>query len=159
MADANIVVVTIETAIRPVSALTAQVGQKSLQTITIDFKTKVASEKFATGVTHLFGRTLHSVRNDFKFFDIRFGPGGQVSFSVKGQTASGVGFMPNIDYKFDIMVIQSAKEIIFSGSHDGYPSYNISVNGAMVYDYVQGWIGQLLGTSDVIVARKTVSWK
>ena len=62
--------------------------------------------------------------------------------------------MPNINYDFDFEV--SEKEITFSGSHDGYPSYNIAINGVSVYDYVQGHLGQLFGTSDVTVARKTV---
>jgi hypothetical protein len=65
MADTGTVIVVIETAIRPVTSATAQVGQKSLQTI-IDFNSKKVTQKFTTGVTHLLGRSLHSIRDDFK---------------------------------------------------------------------------------------------
>lgn len=147
------VVIEIETAIRKVSWYTAQVGQKSMQKLTIDFDSKTVKNDYHTGKTSIFCVELGSIRDSFKLERVRFSSN-KAYFSVSGQTASAVQVMPNINYQFTFEV--SASEVTFSGSHDGYPSYNIAVNSNSVYDAVQGLIGELLGDSDVTVIRRTV---
>jgi len=149
----SVIQIEIETAIRNVSWYTQQVGQKSLQRITIDFDAKTVKDQVFTGTTKILFLELQSIRDKFKVDRIRF-VGDKAFFNATGQTASGVGVMPDIDYTFDIEV---SKGIIkYSGAHDGYPSYNISVDGVSVYDCIQGWIGQLFGSSDVTVLLKKI---
>lgn len=153
----NVLYLEIETAIRAVSWATAQVGQKSLQRLTIDFERKTIDNQYLTGTTKLCRLEVSSIRDSFKLIKPRFTDAGVAMFSVSGETASGVHVMPNINYGFNFEVSQD--EIKFSGAHDGYPSYNISVDGKSVYDCVQGWIWQLAGDSDVKVQLTTVSLK
>jgi hypothetical protein len=167
----------IETAIRRQSGLTAQVGRKSLHTITVDFDfdprvpfipsqeraSRVIegfrraqgpiTQKYVTGKTNIGPVSLGSLRDDFRLISPRVQPRVSASFSVIGQTASGVAIMPNINYQLDFVISLSPKLVKIKGSHDGYPSYNVSVNGRTVYDYVQGHLGELFGKSDVAVLR------
>ena len=153
-------IVEIETAIRNVSWATAQVGQKSLQTITIDFNSqKITTKPPTIGKTKIGPISLNGARNDFRLISPHFVTPAYAAFSAKGQTASGVRIVPDIDYKFNIQISLSPRLIVIAGSHDGYPSYNIAVNGKSVYDYVQGHLGQLLGDSDVTIPKKRVAWK
>lgn len=145
--------IEIETAIRRVSWATAQVGRKSLQRITVDFLRRTVSNQFLTGTTKILRLELESIRDSFQLIRPRFTSRGTALFSVSGETASSVRIMPNINYQFDFEVSQA--EVKFSGSHDGYPSYNIAVNGASAYDYIQGNLWQLAGTSDVTVQLRT----
>ena len=154
-----VAVVEFETAIRRQSWATAQVGQKSLQTITVDFNTRKITQVYTTGKTTIGPLSMGSIRDDFKLLLPKFGPAGNAGFSVKGETASAVRVMPNINYEFTVLLTLSPRMVTFTGSHDGYPSYNIAVNGKSVYDCVQGHVGQLLGESDVTVPRTSASWK
>lgn len=145
--------IEIETAIRRISWATVEVGQKSLQKITVDFARHTVSSTFSTGTTHVpIVGVVSSVRNSFLIVRPRFS-GTSAFFSVLGETASGVRVMPNINYSFDFEV--SPTEVKFSGSHDGYPSYHIAINGRSAYDYIQGNLTQLFGTSDVTVLLRT----
>lgn len=119
--------IEIETAIRSVSWYTQQVGQKSLQRVSVDFDTKTILGQYLTGTTKMLCLELGSVRDSFVVERPRFSSDGRAFFTVTGQTATGVHVMPNINYSFDIEISES--EIEFSGAHDGYPSYNISVDG------------------------------
>lgn len=154
----GLVVIEIETAIRRQSWATAQVGQKSLQTISVDFRSKKTSHTFTTGKTSILGMPVGSIRDDFKLTKTKFSGSSNITFSAKGETASAVGFMPNINYSFDILLSLSPRTVTVTGAHDGYPSYNIAVNSKSVYDYVQGYLPELLGDSDVSVPRKSVPW-
>ncbi|MCK5896425.1 MAG: hypothetical protein KAG20_06440 [Cocleimonas sp.] len=146
----NIIYIEIETAIRQDHSWTPQVGQKSLQTIAVDLKNKTVTQKFSTGKTSIgFGVNLKSVRNDFKIISSQFQGDGAVLFSVSGQTATGIHVMPNINYQFRFSI--SSKIGHLTGQHDGYPSYNVAVNGNTVYDYKQGHVGQLLGSGDTVL--------
>ena len=98
-------------------------------------------------------KELGSIRDKFKLNRVRFA-NGYAFFNVTGETATAVHVMPNINYAFDIEV--SNNEIKFSGAHDGYPSYNISVDGKSVYDCIQGHLGQLAGDSDIKVKLKSM---
>ncbi len=151
MADA--IIIEIETEIRKLSWATAQAGQKSVQRITVDLASRKIRSMYLTGKTKILFLELSSIRDSFKLLRPRFNTMGTALFSTRGQTASGVYIMPNINYEFDFEV--SPTEVKFSGKHDGYPSYNIAVNGASAYDYVQGHLGQLVGMGDVKVRMKT----
>jgi hypothetical protein len=145
--------IDIETAIRKLSWASFQAGQKSIHRIVVDFNKRVVSSSFATGHTAVLCFTLSSVRDGFTVAGTNFASDGTAHFKATGQTASGVRVMPNIDYSFDFVV--SPSEVRFAGAHDGYPSYNIAVNDKSAYDYVQGHIGQLLGSGDIRVPQKT----
>lgn len=147
------VFIEIETAIRPVSCITVQAGQKSLHRITISFSTSQINQQFITGHTRILGCNLTSARDKFELITPGFDAvGARAFFGAKGQTASRALYVMAINYSFQFEVTQSS--VSFSGNHDGYPSYNIAVNGKVVYDYVQGHIGQLAGDSDVQVERR-----
>ena len=150
----NKLIIEIETAIRKTSWATVQPGKKSLQTITVDFDNREISSKYTTGITKFMGMELDSVRDNFKLTKGRFNSDGDASFSVIGETATGVRVLPNINYQFDFFKV-SASTVSFCGNHDGYPSYNISVNGKSAYDFIQGFVWQLAGKSDINVLRKT----
>ena len=138
-----IVTIEIETAIRRISWATSQVGQKSMHTIAASYR---------TGVTHMLGVNISSARDSFRIVAPRF-PGNEAHFLASGETASGVRVMPNINYDFNFQVTPT--EVRIGGSHDGYPSYHVAVNGRSAYDYIQGNITQLLGSSDITVPRTT----
>ena len=146
------VTIEIETAIRRQSWVTAQVGRKSLQRLIVDFQRRTVAQEFLTGTTKIACLELGSIRDNFALIKPRFNEAGKAYFSVSGETASAVGVMPNINYSFDFEV--SSTEVQVSGSHDGYPSYNVAVNGNSVYDYVQGYLWQLAGDADIQVARQ-----
>jgi hypothetical protein len=141
--------VVVETRIKE-KTLSFQAGMKSTQTIDINYATKSISQKFETGVTDLVGIQLNSVRDKFTVTQTHFT--GKVSaFTAEGQTASGVGIMPNINYKLSIKVDMAAREVAFSGCHDGYPSYKITVQGKDVYAFEQEILLALFGSCDISV--------
>jgi hypothetical protein len=141
--------IVIETRIKK-KTLSFQAGMKSTQTINIDYDAKRISDDFRTGVTELLGVQLKSVRDNFTVKRIKFA-GKVASFEAEGETASGVVFMPNINYKFAITVDLSANEIVFSGCHDGYPSYRITVRGTEAYSFEQENATALFGSCDINV--------
>jgi hypothetical protein len=151
----NVMQIEIETAIRKASRFTAQVGQKSLQKITVDFDRRSVSQEFRTGKTSILIIDLKSIRDNFRLVPKGFTQAGVASFSVSGQTASAVHVMPNINYQFEFEA--TPNKVVFRGSHDGYPSYRITINGNQAYDCVQGHLGELFGDSDVNVPRQTFS--
>jgi hypothetical protein len=150
---ASIVVIEIETAIRKISWASFQAGQKSLHSITVDFGSKKTVATYTTGHTKIAGFQVGSIRDKFLLIGNRFNGGGTALFTAVGETASAVGVMPNINYTFQLEV--TPHSVKYSGTHDGYPSYKILVNGATIYDYVQGHIGQLLGSEDIEVKSTT----
>jgi hypothetical protein len=141
--------VVIETRIKK-KMLSFQAGMKSTQTIDINYDTKNISEKFETGVTELFGVQLKSVRDKFTVKQAQI-VGKAAGFTAEGQTASGVLFMPNINYKFAITVDLSAREVVLSGCHDGYPSYKITSQNIEVYSFEQEIATALFGSCDINV--------
>lgn len=157
MAESDIIKVQVETAIRNVSWLTVEVGVKSTHTISIDPIKKTIVDVVTTGKTNFLGMSFSSIRNDFKVTKKVFETG-CVKFSVKGETATAVRVLPNINYAFDIILYPTKKLISIDGAHDGYPSYNVAVNGKSVYDCVQGWVPQLLGDSDITVKKSNLAW-
>lgn len=131
-----------------------QAGMKSEQTITVNFKKGVYTTSFKTGVTKIVGATLESVRDKFQVENFKV-VGGIASFEVRGQTASGVMFMPNIDYKFKLTVDDKGKGTL-TGCHDGYPSYDVVIEGKTVHNFKHGRMEliKLFGTCDIAVPNR-----
>lgn len=131
-----------------------QAGMKSTQTILIDFDNKKVSQVFKTGVTHV-GFDIGSVRDKFVVDNIDFS-NGRVGFTAQGQTASGVMFMPNINYKFFIAVSPKGTGAI-DGCHDGYPAYEVTAEGKKVYEFAHKSLDliNLFGDCDIAVPGRS----
>jgi hypothetical protein len=126
-----------------------QAGMKSTHTADIAIDTTasnfVVSNSFRTGTTDFFGIKLDSVRDNFKIGNLNssIGENSHLSFTISGETASGVRILPNINYKFDfsVDVTPSSAHYSISGCHDGYPAYQITVvkvasgQSKVIYDY------------------------
>ena len=127
-----------------------QAGMKSTQVLLIDFDKKTIKSLFSTGVTAIGPIELGSVRDKFVVDNIDFGTPGRVGFTARGQTASGVLFMPNINYKFNMAVTPKGTGA-FSGCHDGYPAYRVAVSGKAVYEFLHESLSliKLFGECDV----------
>ena len=151
--EAQQVEVVFVTEIRNASLVSFQVGEKSRQSVTLDFIAETATQKFSTGVTNV-GIDLPSVRDSFKLVPRSF-DGGKTSFSVSGTTGSFLSFFGDIDYQFDVLLNTSSQTLKISGCHNEYPSYYITVDGRTVYDREQSGAvlaGALLGDCDIDVS-------
>ena len=127
---------------------------KSTQVLLIDFDKKSITPSFSTGVTSIGSIDLGSVRDKFVVDNIDFGTSGRVGFTARGQTASGVLFMPNINYKFNMAVTPKGKGAL-SGCHDGYPAYQVTVAGKSVYDFKHQSLSliKLFGECDIEIKK------
>lgn len=127
-----------------------EAGMKSTQVLLIDFDKKTITPSFSTGVTSIGPIQIGSVRDKFVVDNIDFGTPGRVGFTARGQTASGVLFMPNINYKFNMAVTPKGKGAL-SGCHDGYPAYQVTVAGKSVYSFKHESLSliKLFGECDV----------
>lgn len=149
--------IEIVTAIRPVRGA-YQVGEKSRQVLLLDCEKRVLIPLSVTlGDTRIGPIALKAVRNKFTF-DLYDSSSERFSMFIQGQTASGVRFMPDIDYRLNISIDVRNRRIRLAGAHDGFPSYSIFVDGKLIYDYeqnifVEAVVG-LMGTSDVVVDRE-----
>ena len=132
-----------------IEATDAQAGMKSKQRLSVSFVDQDVSSQVETGVTNIGPIRLDSIRDNFQVRNISF-QGNTASFTVEGETASGVGVMPNINYKFDIVITRQGKGHL-SGCHDGYPSYRVKVGSNSAYEYVHpsGQLGNLFGSCDI----------
>lgn len=128
-----------------------QAGMKSTHRVRIDFERRTITEDYTTGTTDFFGVSLPSIRNNFRVSNTQFGTN-QVRFRVTGETASGVGVVPNINYRFDVQLNRSGQSTI-TGCHDGYPAYEIRYRHVMLYWFKHKPINvlNLFGTCDVAV--------
>jgi hypothetical protein len=59
----------------------------------------------------------------------------------------------NINYHIDIKYDNNTGNTSMSGTHDGYPSYEVYRNGDKIYDYHQGNILQLRGDGNVTIKQ------
>lgn len=110
-----------------------QPGMKSTQTIDVDFSSKSVKSSYVTGTTKIGSWELKSVRDAFTIKNIVFSDQ-SVTFKTFGQTASGVGFMPNIDYEMAFKVNADGSGTV-EGAHDGYPAYSIKKGTEVIYQY------------------------
>lgn len=159
-ARADEIRVEIITDIRPVSLLTFQAGEKSRQMIIFDTSRRTITSEFQTGKTSVLGFDFSSIRNNFTVNGSNFS-GQRASVTAKGQTASAVGFMPDIDYQFSIVADLQASRISITGCHNEYPSYRILINGTQVYDREQtgAALTGLIGVCDINVSIDGVRYR
>ncbi|AWM06104.1 hypothetical protein [Bradyrhizobium symbiodeficiens] len=95
---------------------------------------------------------MSSIRNSFKISGQSFS-GNLAAVTAKGETASGVEIMPNINYGFTIRINKAQSKAWVSGCHNEFPSYTVLVNGKTIYDRTQtgtALIG-LIGECDIVV--------
>jgi hypothetical protein len=151
LADADTVIVTIETRIMPSDPVS---GMKSLQTIEVDFVGRTVSQHYETGTTY----GIPSVRNDFKVTDASFNHDG-VRFRAMGETATGVLIIPNINYDFTLEIGRDGSAVLRGGCHDGYPAYTVNVGGRTLYRFMHEPIRlfRLAGDCDVRLPRRALS--
>jgi len=129
-----------------------QNGVKSQHFFFVDFKNEAVSTSYETGSTDFFGVNLGSVRDNFVASSISFSED-EVAFTLSGSTASGVGVIPNIDYKFNILISRNG-QIKLRGCHDGYPAYLVQFNGSDIhsYEHEPKKVYKLFGNCDVSVS-------
>jgi hypothetical protein len=127
-----------------------QAGMKSTQVLFVDFEKKQVTQSFSTGVTTLGPVDFGSVRDKFNVANVDFSSAGRVGFTARGQTASGVLFMPNINYRFHLAITRNGKGAL-TGCHDGYPAYQVIVGKKMIYSYKHPSISlfKLFGQCDI----------
>lgn len=125
--------VEIETRILPPDR---QAGMKSVQSLNVDFEGKAVDHgTFRTGATTIARNLeLASIRNMFSVTNISSNEN-TAKFTVVGQTASGVGFMPSIDYSFTVSVERGGQATLLAACHNKYPAYKVIVNGRTLYDF------------------------
>lgn len=138
-----------------------EAGMKSEQLIRVDFTNRVVSDSgFITGPTTLWFVELQaaSARTKFTLKSSEWLSDEKVRFTVAGQTASGVQFMPNINYDFTIVVQKDGHGNIV-GCHNQYPSYQVVIDGRIdpVYYFpheksnIFQAFGRLWGPCDTLV--------
>ena len=128
-----------------------QAGMKSTQTISVDFDSQTVTSKFITGTTDFFGIILESVRNNFTVNTLSINST-EARLKIVGETASGVGIIPNINYAFEVKIYQSGRSEI-KGCHDGYPGYVVRVNGEDRYNFEHKPMSliNLFGECDIVL--------
>lgn len=116
-------------------------GMKSTHTVILNQADNkiIFSDSYETGATDFYGVKLSSVRDNFKISNTSYNiDQEQAGFKVAGETASGVGVVPHIDYSFDVQI--KDERIHLKGCHDGYPAYTVTLivpgeSPVTVYDF------------------------
>lgn len=131
-----------------------QAGVKSRHNIKFDFAAKKHESSFETGTTSFFGVALSSVRDNFQVKNVNFTDPSKVTFLAVGETASGVGIVPNINYELTFELSQNGDTKI-TGCHDGYPAYTVTVDQVEKYSFKHQSIQvlNLFGTCDIVVSK------
>jgi Protein of unknown function (DUF3238). len=132
-----------------------QAGMKSRQTVKIDFDRRVVTTDFVTGVTDIGVTSLNSIRDRFTVKTVVI-DGQRADLRISGETASGVGFMPNIDYSFNVEIRRDGSGRV-SGCHDGYPGYEMRRGDRTVYAFVHEptRLDRLFGDCDIQISPRT----
>ena len=135
-----------------------EVGEKSRQAMLLDCDKKLLTQfPMVMGSTKIGPITLKPVRNKFKS-DLYDSENDIFSLFILGQTASGVMVMPDIDYQLRLSIDPRKRRVRILGSHDGFPSYSVLIDGKAVYDYEQNLFieapAELMGSSDITVDRE-----
>lgn len=143
----NVHRVEVTTTIRPGSP---NPGQKSHHTTVVDTSTGESASSHTTGRTDITPGasdrfSLPSVRNDFNSSVTQTDD--STTVHMDGTTAS-VAVPANIDYDLDITINHDTSEVTVEGSHDGFPSYTVEVDGEVVYDHQQECLLDLFGDGD-----------
>ena len=62
-----------------------------------------------------------------------------------------------IDYNFNFSINENTNSLSITGEHDAFPSYVISSNGNLIYDYQQDGLLDLLGSGDDVTVNINVN--
>lgn len=157
--------IIVETIIRDRST-SAQPGIKSMHMFRYDgayYKNGVGSLKryrsvASTGTTDIPGLgKKEGIRNKFQI-DEKSISDNKLDFWMKGETASAVGVLPNINYNLHFKLDLDNRTFSIGGNHDGYPSYVVNIAGTeialqKIYDFEQGYLLELFGSGDVTVSE------
>lgn len=65
------------------------------------------------------------------------------------RTFVAFGVLPAIDYDFTMRYDANKKSGTPDGAHDGFPSYEVYKDGELIYNFDEGIILELSGSSDV----------
>ncbi|MFT3669662.1 MAG: hypothetical protein QM795_14040 [Pseudoxanthomonas sp.] len=134
-----------------------ELGEKSRHVITLNPSSGLVSERVLLGTTDLIVFKKEAIRSKFTATSA-YENDDRYRIRARGTTASGVGIVPSIDYDLEFAIDLADRSIEVSGTHDGFPSYAVLVNGRVVYDFEQGHMLKswplLYGTSDVTVGKK-----
>ena len=129
-----------------------QAGMKSTHVVRVDRNSgELLSERPRTGVTKVFGWEFGSRGDAFSASARRSGD--TLTVDITAETGSKLYWFGNINYDLDLRFDRRSGTWSVSGSHDGYPSYVVTADGVVIYDYQQGFIGELLGCCDVEAGR------
>jgi len=71
---------------------------------------------------------------------------------VAGETASKL-FPFMINHNLELSLDRKSGDWSVNGTHDGFPSYEVMVDGKVIYDFYQGRDRELAGSGDVEVAQ------
>ena len=129
-------------------------GMKSRQTIAIDYEKQSIECAYVTGVTKAGILKIPAARSSFSVTNIYFIGNNKVLFTAVGETASGVQFLPNINYRFNLIIGENGEADV-DGGHDAYPAYTVWVGGVQKYHFEPepGNLGGLWGDSETKVKK------
>ncbi|UWR60190.1 hypothetical protein [Phaeobacter inhibens] len=132
-----------------------QAGMKSRQVVQLNFDMQSHLGAFETGVTSIVGAEFASIRDGFEVLDVKF-DGDRATLRIKGETASAVQVLPNINYTFDLTIYRDGSAVL-DGCHDGYPSYRVSVEGETRYYFAHAPndLIKLVGECDIRLSSGT----
>jgi hypothetical protein len=144
--------IKVKTVIRPPDA---QPGTKSFHALQINDFGRVTNEVKFIGVTQLVGFAFDGTGADGTAFTKKVEmehPKLKVNMTLSTRSKA----LPvQINYNLSVTIDFCSHTGKLTGSHDGYPSYEVTVSGNEIYDHNQGHLGQLVGSSD---ARVDVSF-
>jgi hypothetical protein len=129
-------------------------GMKSRQTIAIDYEKKSVTCGYVSGVTDIGIFEIPAARSSFSVSNIYFIGSDKVLFTAVGETASGVRVLPNINYRFKLIISKDGDAKV-DGGHDAYPAYTVTVGGVQKYHFEPepGNLGGLWGDSETKVKK------
>ncbi|MET4726698.1 hypothetical protein ABIE09_000469 [Lysobacter enzymogenes] len=131
-------------------------GEKSRHVLTLNPAAGLVTERVLLGATDLLLFQLEAIRSKFAATSA-YENDQRYRIRARGSTASGVGLMPSIDYDLVFVLDLARRSIEIDGTHDGFPSYSVLVNGRKVYDFEQGHMAKswalLYGSGDVTVRK------
>ena len=139
--------ITVNTVIRPPAA---QAGLKTSQTVTVETTTgQMSSPNPYVGATLFLGHYFNGIGN-FLSASSNNPISNILSITLNGDAHSV--FLPSamsIVYDVNLSVNLLTGSAVISGDTNGFPSYEIFVNGTEVFDRQQGFILDLLGKGDI----------
>jgi hypothetical protein len=142
------VIVNVTTEIRPPYV---EAGVKSNQTVIVDPDSgMLIYSGYSTGTTQLFGISFSARQLGTSGFSATSTlQNGSTYVNLNGETGSK--FVPlNINYNFRVGYNPNTQSATVIGTHDGFPSYIVTVNGTQILNFQQtGGVLNLAGSGDV----------